>query len=200
LASACAIQLRRHDSEIGSSLARKLHSVGRRRRLRYIVNPPGLHGAGSPTPGHRPGRGRPDVFFRTLAEVNFDGIATVCVFAWRNAPRTARASTRPSQRVRPEVRRQPAMKRLAATRLNAATPANWDDIRRMTLVPSGGGDLRGHRRDARASVVAIRSLARIGGCGSAGYSCVGATLDGRLIRSMIPTWTGEAGLHLHAVS
>jgi myo-inositol catabolism protein IolH len=23
-----------------------------------------------------------DLFFRTLAEVNFDGIATVCVFAW----------------------------------------------------------------------------------------------------------------------
>ena len=50
--------------------------------LRYIVNPPG-----STVRVHQHldvGQGEVDwdVFFRTLAEVNFDGIATVCVFAW----------------------------------------------------------------------------------------------------------------------
>jgi myo-inositol catabolism protein IolH len=28
-----------------------------------------------------------DVFFRTLAQVGFDGIATVCVFAWEERAR-----------------------------------------------------------------------------------------------------------------
>jgi myo-inositol catabolism protein IolH len=30
-----------------------------------------------------------DIFFRTLAEVEFDGIATVCVFAWEERAREA---------------------------------------------------------------------------------------------------------------
>ncbi|GIE48820.1 protein iolH [Amorphoplanes nipponensis] len=50
--------------------------------LRYIVNPPG-----STVRVHQHldiGQGEVDweLFFRTLAEVNFEGIATVCVFAW----------------------------------------------------------------------------------------------------------------------
>lgn len=50
--------------------------------LRYIVNPPG-----STVRVHQHldiGQGEVDwdLFFRTLAEVNFDGTATVCVFAW----------------------------------------------------------------------------------------------------------------------
>jgi myo-inositol catabolism protein IolH len=50
--------------------------------LRYIVNPPG-----STVRVHQHldiGQGEVDwdLFFRTLAEVDFDGIATVCVFAW----------------------------------------------------------------------------------------------------------------------
>ena len=50
--------------------------------LRYIVNPPG-----STVLVHQHldiGQGEVDwdLFFRTLAEVGFDGIATVCVFAW----------------------------------------------------------------------------------------------------------------------
>jgi myo-inositol catabolism protein IolH len=32
-----------------------------------------------------------DVFFRTLAEVEFDGIATVCVFAWEERARESSA-------------------------------------------------------------------------------------------------------------
>jgi myo-inositol catabolism protein IolH len=50
--------------------------------LRYIVNPPG-----STVRVHQHldiGQGEVDwdLFFRTLAEVRFDGTATVCVFAW----------------------------------------------------------------------------------------------------------------------
>jgi myo-inositol catabolism protein IolH len=50
--------------------------------LRYIVNPPG-----STVRVHQHldvGQGEVDwdLFFATLAEVDFDGIATVCVFAW----------------------------------------------------------------------------------------------------------------------
>jgi myo-inositol catabolism protein IolH len=50
--------------------------------LRYILNPPG-----TPARIHQHldiGQGEVDwdLFFRTLAEVGFDGIATVCVFAW----------------------------------------------------------------------------------------------------------------------
>jgi myo-inositol catabolism protein IolH len=55
--------------------------------LRYIVNPPG-----SPARVHQHldiGQGEVDwdLFFRTLAEVDFDGIATVCVFAWEERAR-----------------------------------------------------------------------------------------------------------------
>src|SRR6266705_6527498 len=59
--------------------------------LRYIVNPPG-----SPARVHQHldiGQGEVDwdVFFRTLAEVDFDGIATVCVFAWEERARESSA-------------------------------------------------------------------------------------------------------------
>ena len=55
--------------------------------LRYIVNPPG-----SPARVHQHldiGQGDVDwdVFFRTVAQVGFDGIATVCVFAGRTGAR-----------------------------------------------------------------------------------------------------------------
>jgi myo-inositol catabolism protein IolH len=55
--------------------------------LRYIVNPPG-----SPARVHQHldvGQGEVDwdVFFQTLAELRFDGIATVCVFAWEERAR-----------------------------------------------------------------------------------------------------------------
>ncbi|HEY1346985.1 MAG TPA: sugar phosphate isomerase/epimerase, partial [Streptosporangiaceae bacterium] len=55
--------------------------------LRYIVNPPG-----SPARIHQHldiGQGEVDwdVFFATLAETRFDGIATVCVFAWEERAR-----------------------------------------------------------------------------------------------------------------
>jgi myo-inositol catabolism protein IolH len=55
--------------------------------LRYIVNPPG-----SPARVHQHldiGQGEVDwdVFFATLSEVKFDGIATVCVFAWEERAR-----------------------------------------------------------------------------------------------------------------
>ena len=69
--------------------------------LRYIVNPPG-----SPARVHQHldiGQGEVDwdVFFRTLAEAGFDGIATVCVFAWEERARESsraqpRASTGPT--------------------------------------------------------------------------------------------------------
>src|ERR1700684_126011 len=59
--------------------------------LRYIVNPPG-----SPARVHQHldiGQGEVDwdVFFRTLADVEFDGIATVCVFAWEERARESSA-------------------------------------------------------------------------------------------------------------
>jgi myo-inositol catabolism protein IolH len=55
--------------------------------LRYIVNPPG-----SAVRVHQHldiGQGEVDwdLFFGTLAEVGFDGIATVCVFAWQERAR-----------------------------------------------------------------------------------------------------------------
>jgi myo-inositol catabolism protein IolH len=55
--------------------------------LRYIVNPPG-----SPARVHQHldvGQGEVDwdVFFGTLSELSFDGIATVCVFAWEERAR-----------------------------------------------------------------------------------------------------------------
>ncbi len=59
--------------------------------LRYIVNPPG-----SPARIHQHldiGQGEVDwdAFFRTLTEVRFDGIATVCVFAWEERARESSA-------------------------------------------------------------------------------------------------------------
>ena len=55
--------------------------------LRYILNPPG-----TPARIHQHldvGQGEVDweLFFSTLAEVGFDGIATVCVFAWEERAR-----------------------------------------------------------------------------------------------------------------
>jgi len=59
--------------------------------LRYIVNPPG-----SPARIHQHldiGQGEVDwdAFFRSLTEVRFDGIATVCVFAWEERARESSA-------------------------------------------------------------------------------------------------------------
>jgi myo-inositol catabolism protein IolH len=50
--------------------------------LRYIVNPPGSTARIHQHLDIGQGEVDWDLFFRTLAEVNFDGIATVCVFAW----------------------------------------------------------------------------------------------------------------------
>jgi myo-inositol catabolism protein IolH len=55
--------------------------------LRYILNPPG-----TPARVHQHldiGQGEVDwdMFFATLADVDFDGIATVCVFAWEERAR-----------------------------------------------------------------------------------------------------------------
>jgi len=62
--------------------------------LRYIVNPPG-----SPARVHQHldvGQGEVDweLFFGTLAEVRFDGIATVCVFAWEERAHESSVSNR----------------------------------------------------------------------------------------------------------
>jgi myo-inositol catabolism protein IolH len=62
--------------------------------LRYIVNPPG-----STARVHQHldvGQGEVDweEFFATLAEVGFDGIATVCVFAWEERARESLVSNR----------------------------------------------------------------------------------------------------------
>jgi myo-inositol catabolism protein IolH len=50
--------------------------------LRYIVNPPGSTARIHQHLDMGQGEVDWDLFFRTLAEVSFDGIATVCVFAW----------------------------------------------------------------------------------------------------------------------
>ena len=50
--------------------------------LRYIVNPPGSTARIHQHLDIGQGEVDWDLFFRTLAEVKFDGIATVCVFAW----------------------------------------------------------------------------------------------------------------------
>jgi myo-inositol catabolism protein IolH len=50
--------------------------------LRYIVNPPGATVRVHQHLDIGQGEVDWDLFFRTLAEVGFDGIATVCVFAW----------------------------------------------------------------------------------------------------------------------
>ncbi len=62
--------------------------------LRYIVNPPG-----STVRVHQHldvGQGEVDwdLFFATLAEVGFDGIATVCVFAWEDRARQSLIANR----------------------------------------------------------------------------------------------------------
>jgi myo-inositol catabolism protein IolH len=59
--------------------------------LRYIVNPPGSTARVHQHLDIGQGEVDWDAFFRTLAEVNFDGIATVCVFAWEER---AEASSR----------------------------------------------------------------------------------------------------------
>jgi myo-inositol catabolism protein IolH len=69
--------------------------------LRYIVNPPG-----SPARVHQHldiGQGEVDwdVFFGTLAELGFDGIATVCVFAWEE--RARESSVHNLERIRQAV-------------------------------------------------------------------------------------------------
>ncbi|WP_046471691.1 sugar phosphate isomerase/epimerase family protein [Allosalinactinospora lopnorensis] len=60
--------------------------------LRYILNPPG-----TPARIHQHldiGQGEVDwdVFFATLREMRFDGVATVCVFAWEERARESCAS------------------------------------------------------------------------------------------------------------
>ena len=50
--------------------------------LRYIVNPPNSTARVHQHLDIGQGEVDWDMFFRTLAEVGFDGIATVCVFAW----------------------------------------------------------------------------------------------------------------------
>ncbi len=50
--------------------------------LRYIVNPPGSAARVHQHLDIGQGEVDWDLFFRTLAEVGFDGIASVCVFAW----------------------------------------------------------------------------------------------------------------------
>ena len=50
--------------------------------LRYIVNPPGSTARVHQHLDIGQGEVDWDLFFATLAEVGFDGIATVCVFAW----------------------------------------------------------------------------------------------------------------------
>jgi myo-inositol catabolism protein IolH len=61
--------------------------------LRYIVNPPGSTARIHQHLDIGQGEVDWDVFFRTLAEIGFDGIATVCVFAWEErAAESSRAN------------------------------------------------------------------------------------------------------------
>ncbi len=63
--------------------------------LRYIVNPPGSTARVHQHLDIGQGEVDWDLFFRTLAEVGFDGIATVCVFAWEErAEQSARDNLR----------------------------------------------------------------------------------------------------------
>ena len=50
--------------------------------LRYIVNPPGSTARVHQHLDIGQGEVDWDLFFATLTDVKFDGIATVCVFAW----------------------------------------------------------------------------------------------------------------------
>jgi myo-inositol catabolism protein IolH len=56
-------------------------------RLRYIVNPPGSTARIHQHLDIGQGEVKWDEFFATLAEIGFDGIATVCVFAWEDRAR-----------------------------------------------------------------------------------------------------------------
>jgi len=55
--------------------------------LRYIVNPPGSTARVHQHLDIGQGEVKWDEFFATLAEIGFDGIATVCVFAWEDRAR-----------------------------------------------------------------------------------------------------------------
>src|SRR6476659_7714179 len=55
--------------------------------LRYIVNPPGSTARIHQHLDIGQGDVKWDEFFATLAEIGFDGIATVCVFAWEDRAR-----------------------------------------------------------------------------------------------------------------
>jgi myo-inositol catabolism protein IolH len=55
--------------------------------LRYIVNPPGSTARVHQHLDVGQGEVDWDLFFATLAEVGFDGIATICVFAWEERAR-----------------------------------------------------------------------------------------------------------------
>jgi myo-inositol catabolism protein IolH len=62
--------------------------------LRYIVNPPGSTARVHQHLDIGQGEVDWDLFFATLAEVGFDGIATVCVFAWEERARESLVSNR----------------------------------------------------------------------------------------------------------
>jgi myo-inositol catabolism protein IolH len=59
--------------------------------LRYIVNPPGSTARVHQHLDIGQGDVDWDVFFRTLTEIGFDGIACVCVFAWEERARESSA-------------------------------------------------------------------------------------------------------------
>lgn len=74
-------------ADLKNSLRR--HSV----QLSSVLHPqpaghPGPH---PPTPRHRPGEVDWDAFFGTLRELNFDGVATACVFAWEERDKESSA-------------------------------------------------------------------------------------------------------------
>jgi myo-inositol catabolism protein IolH len=62
--------------------------------LRYIVNPPGSTARVHQHLDVGQGEVDWDLFFATLAEVGFDGIATVCVFAWEERARESLVTNR----------------------------------------------------------------------------------------------------------
>jgi myo-inositol catabolism protein IolH len=62
--------------------------------LRYIINPPGSTARIHQHLDVGQGEVDWDVFFATLAEVGFDGIATVCVFAWEDRARESLVANR----------------------------------------------------------------------------------------------------------
>jgi myo-inositol catabolism protein IolH len=62
--------------------------------LRYIVNPPGSTARVHQHLDIGQGEVDWDLFFATLAETGFDGIATVCVFAWEERARESLVANR----------------------------------------------------------------------------------------------------------